>query len=75
MLVGEAPALDAAGSPEGAGGRGLVLRVSDTGAWSVTRNSATDAESVTTLLSGTTTPPGSTSWHTVSLGLQGSTIS
>ncbi|WP_229913322.1 ricin-type beta-trefoil lectin domain protein [Kitasatospora herbaricolor] len=53
---------------------GYYLRVSDTGAWSVTRNSATDAEAVATLLSGTTAPPGSTSWHTVSLGFQGSTI-
>jgi glycosyl hydrolase family 59/ricin-type beta-trefoil lectin protein/glycosyl hydrolase family 59 (putative galactocerebrosidase) len=48
------------------------LRVSDTGAWSIRRNNT--SQQVTTLRSGTTTALGTNSWHKLSLGFSGSTI-
>ncbi|WP_247615826.1 ricin-type beta-trefoil lectin domain protein [Streptomyces sp. MK37H] len=48
------------------------LRVSDTGAWSIARNSA--AGILTTLTSGTHTALGTGSWHTISLGFSGDGI-
>ena len=51
---------------------GYQLRVSNTGAWSVVRNDTT--ATLTTLASGTTTALGTGSWHTLSLRMQGSSI-
>ncbi|MFC9330418.1 ricin-type beta-trefoil lectin domain protein [Kitasatospora sp. NPDC057015] len=53
---------------------GYYLRISDTGAWSILRNSPDDEASTTTLLSGTAGPLGHSTWHTVALGFRGSTI-
>jgi Ricin-type beta-trefoil lectin domain-like/Galactocerebrosidase, C-terminal lectin domain len=48
------------------------LRLSDTGAWSLLK---TDANwNWTTLASGTVAAPGTGTWHRLSLGFQGSTI-
>lgn len=49
------------------------LRVSNTGAWSVLKNSASGT--VITLSSGSITAPGIGSWHSLALSFQGSTIS
>ncbi|WP_033262087.1 ricin-type beta-trefoil lectin domain protein [Amycolatopsis vancoresmycina] len=48
------------------------LRVSDTGAWSLRRNNTSQQN--TQLRSGTTTALGTNSWHKLSLGFSGSTI-
>ncbi|MEV5712730.1 ricin-type beta-trefoil lectin domain protein [Amycolatopsis mediterranei] len=48
------------------------LRVSDTGAWSIRRNNTSQQN--TTLRTGTTTALGTGSWHKLSLGFSGSTI-
>ena len=55
-----------------AGQNAYYLRVTDTGAWSIQRNTAANA--VTTLRSGTVTALGTNRWHTLSLGFSGSTI-
>ncbi|MEV6007046.1 ricin-type beta-trefoil lectin domain protein [Streptomyces sp. NPDC051976] len=49
------------------------FRVSDTGAWSLVKTDTSWNE--TTLASGTTTALGTNTWHTVTLTMQGSTIS
>ncbi|GAA5178517.1 ricin-type beta-trefoil lectin domain protein [Rugosimonospora acidiphila] len=51
---------------------GYELRVGNTGAWQVVKNSTSGT--LTTLASGTTTALGLNSWHTLTLTLQGSTI-
>lgn len=48
------------------------LRLADTGAWSIVRNSAAGA--VTTLASGTVAAPGTGSWHRLALTFAGRTI-
>lgn len=48
------------------------LRVSNSGAWSILKN--TSGGTVTTLNSGTVAAPGTNSWHTLALTFQGSTI-
>ncbi|WP_410670057.1 ricin-type beta-trefoil lectin domain protein [Amycolatopsis sp. cmx-4-68] len=48
------------------------LRVSDSGAWSIRRNNTSQQN--TTLRTGTTTALGTNSWHKLSLGFSGSTI-
>jgi hypothetical protein len=48
------------------------LRVSNTGAWSVLKN--TSGGTITTLASGSTTALGTNTWHTLALGFQDSTI-
>ncbi|MEV3971349.1 RICIN domain-containing protein [Streptomyces sp. NPDC050698] len=52
------------------------LRLSDTGAWSVLKTSWTTNNQWiwTTLAGGTVAAPGTNSWHKLSLGFQGSTI-
>ncbi|MEV7968407.1 ricin-type beta-trefoil lectin domain protein [Sphaerisporangium sp. NPDC088356] len=55
-----------------AGQNAYYLRVTDTGAWSIQRNTAANA--VTTLRSGTVAALGTGRWHTLSLGFSGSTI-
>ncbi|MBD9727293.1 RICIN domain-containing protein [Streptomyces caniscabiei] len=52
------------------------LRLSDTGAWSVLKTSWTTNNTWiwTTLASGTVSAPGTNTWHKLSLGFQGSTI-
>jgi hypothetical protein len=51
---------------------GYEFRVSNTGAWSVVKN--TTSGTLTTLASGTTTALGLSSWHTLTLTMQGSAI-
>lgn len=53
------------------------LRVSSTGTWSIVKSvvNSNNTWGFTTLASGTTTAPGTSQWHTVSLTMQGSTIS
>ncbi|MEV6013213.1 ricin-type beta-trefoil lectin domain protein [Streptomyces sp. NPDC051976] len=53
------------------------LRVGSTGAWSIAKSVVTSDNKwgFTTLTSGTTTALGTNRWHTVSLTMQGSTIS
>ncbi|MER5638895.1 ricin-type beta-trefoil lectin domain protein [Kitasatospora sp. NPDC002227] len=48
------------------------LRVSDTGAWSIDRSDT--SWNFTTLASGTTTAPGTGSWHSVAFKLEGTTL-
>lgn len=48
------------------------LQVSDTGAWSIVKN--TTGAQLTTLASGTTTAPGTGTWHHLALSFDGSTI-
>jgi hypothetical protein len=48
------------------------LRATDTGAWSILRNSTNGQ--LTTLRSGTTAALGTNRWHTLALGFSGSTI-
>ncbi|MEU8510720.1 ricin-type beta-trefoil lectin domain protein [Kitasatospora sp. NPDC048722] len=48
------------------------LRVSDTGAWSIDKSDT--SWNFTTLASGTTTAPGTGSWHTVALSMQDTTL-
>jgi len=48
------------------------LRLSDTGAWQLLKSD--DSWTWTTLASGTVTAPGTGTWHKLSLGFQGSTI-
>jgi hypothetical protein len=48
------------------------LRVNSTGAWSVLKN--TSGGTVTTLSSGSVSALGTNTWHTLSLGFSGSTI-
>ena len=48
------------------------LRVTDTGAWSILRNSTNGQ--LTTLRSGTTAALGTNRWHSLALGFSGSTI-
>lgn len=48
------------------------LKLTNTGAWSILRNSATGA--VTTLASGTVAAPGTGSWHRLALTFAGRTI-
>jgi O-glycosyl hydrolase len=48
------------------------LRLSDTGAWSLLKTD--DSWNWTTLASGTVAAPGTGTWHHLSLGFQGSTI-
>ncbi len=48
------------------------LRVTDTGAWSILRN--TTGGQLTTLRSGTVSALGTNRWHTLALGFEGSTI-
>ncbi|MFD9688745.1 ricin-type beta-trefoil lectin domain protein [Kitasatospora sp. NPDC059088] len=48
------------------------LRFSDTGAWSIDKSDT--SWNFTTLAHGTTTAPGTGSWHTVSLSMEGSTL-
>jgi len=50
-----------------------LLRVSNTGAWSIVRSDTSGTD--TTLASGTRTALGTGSWHTLALTMQGSTIS
>ena len=50
-----------------------LFRVSDTGAWSIVKSDTSGT--YTTLASGTTTPLGTGTWHTMSLTMQGSAIS
>ncbi|MGW7547172.1 ricin-type beta-trefoil lectin domain protein [Streptomyces sp. NPDC054770] len=49
-----------------------LLRVSDTGAWSIVKSSA--AGTLTTLLSGNRTALGTHAWHTLALGFSGDQI-
>lgn len=49
-----------------------LLRVSDTGTWSIVRSSA--AGTLTTLTSGTRAPLGTHAWHTLALGFSGDRI-
>ena len=51
---------------------GYWFRMSDTGGWSVLRSSSTGQ--YVTLASGTTTAPGTGSWHRLSMQFQGATI-
>jgi O-glycosyl hydrolase len=51
---------------------GYYLQVADTGAWSLSKKDT--AATVTTLASGQATALGVGGWHTLSLGLQGATI-
>jgi hypothetical protein len=46
--------------------------ISDTGAWSIVKTDTT--QTTTTLASGTTTAPGTNTWHTLALKMQGSTL-
>ncbi|MEU8271956.1 ricin-type beta-trefoil lectin domain protein, partial [Sphaerisporangium sp. NPDC049002] len=55
-----------------AGQNAYYLQVSDSGAWSIQRN--TTANAVTTLRGGTVAALGTNRWHTLSLGFSGSTI-
>ncbi|MET8144269.1 ricin-type beta-trefoil lectin domain protein [Sphaerisporangium sp. NPDC005288] len=55
-----------------AGQNAYYLRVTDGGAWSIQRNTASNA--TTTLSSGTVAALGTNRWHTLSLGFSGSTI-
>ncbi|MET8629140.1 ricin-type beta-trefoil lectin domain protein [Kitasatospora sp. NPDC004669] len=48
------------------------LRVSDTGAWSIDKSDT--SWNFATLASGTTTAPGTGSWHTVALSMQNTTL-
>ena len=48
------------------------FRVSDTGAWSIVKNYSSGTE--TTLANGTTTAPGTGTWHRLSLTFQGAQI-
>lgn len=48
------------------------FRVSDTGAWSIVKNYSSGTE--TTLTSGTTTAPGTGTWHRLGLTFQGAQI-
>ncbi|MEY9877352.1 hypothetical protein ABH931_006876 [Streptacidiphilus sp. MAP12-33] len=48
------------------------LQLSDSGAWSLVRNSS--GGTLTTLTSGTITAPGTGTWHTLALTFAGSTI-
>ncbi|MBS2551583.1 ricin-type beta-trefoil lectin domain protein [Catenulispora sp. NL8] len=48
------------------------FRLSDTGAWSIQKSDVN--WNFTTLASGTTTAPGTGSWHTLALKMQGSTL-
>ncbi|MGW2255613.1 ricin-type beta-trefoil lectin domain protein [Kitasatospora sp. NPDC001660] len=48
------------------------LRVSDSGAWSIDKSDT--SWNFTTLASGTTTAPGTGSWHTVALSMQNTTL-
>ncbi|RKT09741.1 O-glycosyl hydrolase [Streptomyces sp. 1114.5] len=48
------------------------LRVGDTGAWSIDKSDT--SWNFTTLASGTTTAPGTGSWHTVRFTLEGQTL-
>ncbi|MEZ0069607.1 hypothetical protein ABIA32_005654 [Streptacidiphilus sp. MAP12-20] len=48
------------------------LKLSDTGSWSLQRNSS--GGSLTTLASGTVAAPGTGNWHTLALSFAGSTI-
>ena len=50
-----------------------LLRVSNTGAWSIDKSDT--GGTVTALASGSTSALGTGSWHTISLTMQGSTIS
>jgi Glycosyl hydrolase family 59/Ricin-type beta-trefoil lectin domain len=50
-----------------------LLRASNTGAWSIDKSSTSGT--ITTLASGTAKALGTGSWHTLSLTMQGSTIS
>ncbi|HEX5401295.1 MAG TPA: ricin-type beta-trefoil lectin domain protein [Pseudonocardiaceae bacterium] len=50
-----------------------LFRVSNTGAWSIVKSNTSGT--LTTLASGTRTALGTNSWHTLSMTLQGSTIS
>jgi Glycosyl hydrolase family 59/Ricin-type beta-trefoil lectin domain len=50
-----------------------LLRVSNTGAWSIDRSDTSGT--ITKLASGTTTALGTGTWHTLALTMQGSTIS
>jgi O-glycosyl hydrolase len=52
---------------------GYYLTLSDTGAWTLSRKDTTGT--VTSLKSGTTTAPGTGSWHTLTLSFNGSSIS
>ncbi|MEW2397151.1 NPCBM/NEW2 domain-containing protein [Streptomyces sp. NPDC046862] len=51
---------------------GYFLRVSDTGAWSIVKSDTKGQ--LTTLADGTTHALGTRSWHTLSLGFSGTTI-
>jgi hypothetical protein len=55
------------------------LRLSSTGAWSIEKSSISTVTGApwafSTLASGTTTAPGTNSWHTVAFTLQGPTLS
>src|SRR5262249_8805971 len=51
---------------------GYYLTLSDTGAWSLSKKDTSAI--VTTLASGTTTAPGTGTWHTLTLSFTGSTI-
>jgi hypothetical protein len=48
------------------------LRISDTGSWSIAKNTTSGV--VSTLLSGTHAPLGLDSWHTIGLGFSGDQI-
>ncbi|HEX4832588.1 MAG TPA: ricin-type beta-trefoil lectin domain protein [Trebonia sp.] len=52
---------------------GYLLRASSTGAWSIDRGSTSGT--ITTLASGTVSALGTSRWHTLSLTMQGATIS
>jgi hypothetical protein len=55
-----------------AGINDYYLQINSTGAWSIVKN--TTGATLTTLASGTTTAPGTGSWHHLAVSFQGSTI-
>jgi hypothetical protein len=51
------------------------LRIADTGAWAILKNSDADNSTIATLASGTVTALGTKTWHTVTFTLSGGALS
>jgi hypothetical protein len=74
--AGSVQLLGRAGTQHSFGPAGIndyYLQLSNTGAWSIVRN--TTGDTLTTLASGTVTAPGLGSWHHLALTFNGSSIS
>ena len=66
-LIGRLTGMSGADTPNS-----YVLRVSDTGAWSILKTNTKQAEAV--LASGNASPLGVNAWHTVTLEVQGGSL-